>query len=181
MSDLADLTESFKREVAVPGEFTKYFPLTTDDLIAGALADAFSECQLDNFFASMALDVNTGFITPDLSNAGAALVIFYAGMRTIRSRIRELRSTKYVAGPVQAESLLAISALVEELKMLESRKQQFINNALSSSRIASTYVMDSYPCRGVLYGGFNGYEYPSGGFALGGFGDGYGGYGYGGW
>ncbi len=161
MSDLADLTESFKREVAVPGEFTKYFGQTSDDDIAGALADAFSECQLDNFFGTMELDVNTGFVTPDLSNAGAALVIFYAGMRTIRARIRELRSTKYVAGPTEADSTLAVSALVEELKMLEARKQQFINNALSSSRAASTYVLDSYPCRGVLYGGFYGYEYPT--------------------
>ena len=161
MTDVADLRESFKREVAVPGEFVKYFPDTHDVDIDGIIMDAFGQCQLDSFFGNMTLDVNTGFIVPDLSTAGAALVIFYAGARVIRNRIRELRTTRYVAGPVVAETQLAISALVEELKSIEVRRTHFIQNALSQSRAASTYVMDTYPSRGTLYGSFYGYEYPS--------------------
>lgn len=160
MTDLSDLIDSYKREVAVPGTFDKVFPGTTDDDITGQLADAFGACQLDNFFPTVTVDLDTLLVDPDLSSAGAALLIFYAGARTIRARIRELRSTKYVAGPVQAESLLAISALTAELALLEERRKYFIQSALSSSRVASTYVMDTYPARAGLYGGFFGYEYP---------------------
>jgi hypothetical protein len=160
MTDVTDLAESYKREVAVPGEFDRIFPNTSPEDIAGAIGDAFGQAQLDGFFGTMEYDPNTGFITPDLSTAGAALVIFYAGARTIKARIRELRSTKYVAGPTEAQQNLAISALVEELKSIEDRRKSFIQNALSSSRAASTYVMDSYPARGLLYGGLFGYEYP---------------------
>ncbi len=161
MTDVVDLQDAFKREVAVPGEFARLFPNTGGDDISGAIADAFGQCQLDGFFQTMEYDPTTGLITPDLSTAGAALVIFYAGARTIKARIRELRSTKYVAGPTSAESILAITALVEELKSIEERRKSFIQNALSSSRAASTYIIDSYPSRGIAYGCFYGYEFPT--------------------
>lgn len=162
MTDLSDLVPAYKREVAVPGEFAQTFPSTTDNDILGALGDGFAQCQLDGFFGAYELDVDTGETDPDLSLAGAALVVFYSGTNAIRARIRELRHTRYVAGPTAAEVEPLISALVEELKSLERRKEQFLENALSQDRAATTYVIDSYPTRGVLYGGFFGGELPSG-------------------
>jgi hypothetical protein len=161
MTDIAEMVPSFQREVAVPGTFAQVFPDTTDEDCIGAIADGFAECQLDGFFGTTSLDPATGFITPDVSLAGAAMVIFYAGMRTIRNRIRELRSTKYIAGPTEADSTLAVQALVQELKMLEARKDQLIQTALASSRGATTYVMDSYLARAATYGCFYAWELPA--------------------
>lgn len=159
MTDLADLAEAFKREVAIPGTFLTAYPSVSDDDIAGALMDAFSEAQLDGFFGSLDLDVDAGEVTPDLSNAGAALVVMYAGMRMVRQQIRATK-TRYKAGPVELEQ--SAGALTEELKFLERRKTQLLQNAIRAGRgVGSVFTLDAYAVRAMgnnYYGGMYAWE-----------------------
>lgn len=172
MSELAALVEAYKREATVPGTFDATFPSTTDEDIVGALADAFAEAQLDGFFGSMVLDVELGEVTPDLSVAGAALVVIYAGMRLTRQQLRTLNTrTAYKAGPVEYETERSAGALTEELKQLKTRRDQILANAIRAGRNAgTTFVLDGYVSRAAgynFYGGFFAYEIAHAGIALG--------------
>lgn len=171
MSNLADLVEAFKREVAVPGAFADAFPSTSDDDLEEALKDAFSQARLDGFFATMDLNVDTGEVTPDLSLAGGALVVIYAGMRMVRNQLRAANTvSRYKAGPVEYETQVSAQALTEELKQLERRRNELIQNAQRAGRGAgTTFMLDAYLVRAgswTFYGGFFPYEmyggfYPS--------------------
>lgn len=147
MTELIDLVEAYKREVAVPGTFSEAFPSTTDTAIQGALADAFAEAQLDGFFHSMTIDLDAYEVTPDLSAAGAALVVIYAGIRLARQQIRTLRSTaRYKAGPVEYETGQAASALAEDLKYLRARRTEILDKARYGSGTA-VFMLDNYVAR----------------------------------
>lgn len=166
MSNLADLVEAFKREVSVPGNFATDFPNTSDDDLQAALADAFGEAQLDGFFGAMELDVDAGTTTPDLSLAGAALLVIYAGIRMTRQQLRALKtSTKYKAGPVEYDIQSSAGAITEELKQLQARKQNIIDGAVRAGRgRGTTFVIDGYISRqGTydFYGGLFPYEFYS--------------------
>lgn len=155
MSELADLVEAFKREAAVPGTFATAFPNTSDSDIEGSLGDAFAEAQLDGFFGTYELDSDEGVITPDVSVAGAALIVLYSGMRLVRQQLRNTK-TRYKAGPVEVEQ--SAGALTEELKQLERRKNQLLQNAIRAGRGTGTvFVADAYVARAQsydFYGGF---------------------------
>jgi hypothetical protein len=161
MTELVDLVEAYKREVAVPGTFVTAFPSTTDAHIAASLGDAFGEAQLDGFFHTMTLDVDAGEITPDLSTAGAALVVIYAGMRLIRQRILTLSTeSSYKAGPVEYAIKQSAAAMTELLKALTARKNQILDNARRGNG-TSVFVLDAYVTRMYdhnFYGGFFPYE-----------------------
>lgn len=163
MSALPDLVEAFKREVAVPGTFATTFPSTSDEDIEGSLADAFANAQLDGFFGSMELDLATGTVTPDLSLAGAALVVIYAGLRMTRNQLRTLNTiNRYKAGPVEFETQSSAAALTEDLRQLERRRQELITQAIRAGRgRGTTFVIDGYVSRASswnFYGGFFPYE-----------------------
>lgn len=171
MTDLADLVEAFKREVAIPGTFTADFPLTTDDDLEAALGDAFAMAQLDGFFPRVVLDVDVMSVSPDISNAGAALVVLYAGTRMIRQKLRNLGvNRRYKAGPTEYETSVAVGLLVQELKDLQLRLTKLIDQAGGAGRATQVFVIDSYIGRqaGYGYGGFAAYELPTGVPALGG-------------
>lgn len=166
MSDLGDLVEAFKREATVPGTFAATFPDTDDDQIIGALSDAFAEAQLDGFFGATTLDVDAGIVTPDLSVAGAALVVMYAGMRLTRQHLRSLNTREaYKAGSVEYATERSAGALTEELKQLRARRDQILANALRSGRRGgTTFVLDAYVPRAAghnFYGGLFGHEVAS--------------------
>lgn len=166
MSNLADLVEAFKREVSIPGNFQLDFPTTTDDDLAAALMDAFGEAKLDGFFGSVTLDPNSGVTTPDLSVAGAALLVIYAGIRMTRIQLRALKTaTRYKAGPVEYDIQSSASSVTEDLKQLERRKQAIIEGAVRAGRgRGTTFVIDGYVSRqGTydFYGGLFPYEYYS--------------------
>lgn len=159
MSDLADLVEAFKREATIPGSFGAVFPTMTDDHIVGSLSDAFAEAQLDGYFGTMRLDVDDGVVTPDLSVAGAALVVIYAGMRLVRQQLREIR-THVQAGPTVVDRSAGV--LTEELKQLERRRKDLLAAAMRAGRGAgTTFVIDLYVARGG-YGSFHPYELTAG-------------------
>lgn len=166
MSALADLVEAFKREVAVPGVFSQDFPNTTDEDLEEALKDAFGMARLDGFFGTAMLDLATGEVTPDLSDAGAALLVIYAGLRMTRQQLRLLKTMQsYKAGPTEYETAQSASALTEDLKQLERRRLELIQQAVRAGRgRGSTFVLDAYLARGTawhFYGGFFPHEYGS--------------------
>lgn len=166
MTELVDLVEAFKREVAVPGAFATDFPNTSDVDLEAALADAFGMARLDGFFGTIELDVATGTVTPDLSVAGASLIVLYAGLRMTRQQLRVFKTrTSYKAGPVEYEVESSASALAEDLKQLERRRKDLIEQAVRAGRgRGTTFVLDAYSMRAgswSFYGGFFPHEYDS--------------------
>lgn len=158
MTDFSELVEAYKREVAIPGTFPASFPLTTDRDIEGSLADAFAEAQLDGFFRAVSLDVDDRSVSPDLSAAGGALVVIYAGIRLVRQQMVSLATAaRYEAGPVKYETKMSASVLAEVLKALELRKARLIEAATGAT---STYVLDGY-LPGSSHGGFYSHEAPA--------------------
>lgn len=164
MTQLADLVDAFKREVAVPGAFTVDFPSTSDDDLEAALADAFGMARLDGFFGMTQLD--NGVVSPDLSDAGAALLVLYAGLRMTRQQLRVLKTvSRYKAGPTEYETQQSAAGLTEDLKQLERRRQELVTQATRAGRGAgTTFVIDAYAARGSgwhFYGGFFPHEFGS--------------------
>lgn len=161
MSDLADLVEAYKREVAIPGAFSSEFPLTSDDDITAALADAFAEAQLDGYFGRMTLDLDAYEVTPDLSVAGAALVVIYAGIRLARQQLRNVNAmSRYKAGPVEMSTQRSASAISEDMRYLQARRAELVTNA-RRGRGTTTFVLDGYISRAStsnFYGGFFAHE-----------------------
>jgi len=159
MTELADLVDAFKREVSPPGSFVADFPLVTDTEVEASLADAFAEAQLDGFFSNYVLDVDSSLVEPDISVAGAALVVIYAGMRLIRQRMTSLGSRKrFVAGPVEYEVQAQATVLTELLKELRERRDRLLRGAGGPK----VFQMDGYATRGLFCvpGGFYGGEVP---------------------
>jgi hypothetical protein len=161
MTDLADLRDAYKREVSLPGAFAADFPTISDTQIAAALGDAFGEAQIDGFFSTMALDTDDWSITPDLSTAGAALVVMYAGMRVLRQEIKRLAaSAEYKAGPVQYKTGASPQVLTELLKQLDARRKEIIKSAQRGVG-TSTFMIEGYASRAAssnFYGGLFPYE-----------------------
>jgi hypothetical protein len=170
MSDLADLVDGLKRELAVPGEFATTFANTTDDDLTGALADAFAGAQLDGFFSDQVLDPNAQTVTPDLSVSGGALVVLYASERILTAKLRTIptRVVYDAGGGTKYEKDQSANVMVQELKMISDRKKQLLAQALRLSRARSgTYMTDAYVTRALGYysallngewGGFFPYE-----------------------
>lgn len=149
MSDLANLVEPLKREIAVPGEYDTTFPNTTDDDLTNSLADGFSEAQLDGFFSTYSLDPDTNLVTPDLSAAGGSLVIIYTGQRILRAQIRALNTRSlYEAASVKYETEKSAMILRAELAYLETRKKDLITQSRRGA--GTTYVYDSYFARAAV-------------------------------
>lgn len=145
MTDLADLVEPLKREVAVPGTFRSLFPDTTDDDLVGALLDSFAQAQLDGFLAdSVATDV--GVVSPDLSRGAAALIVLYAGIRFLTAELINRKShIRYEAGGAVFEQDQGASILVEALRGLRAKKDALIATAQASARAAVGITMvDGY-------------------------------------
>ena len=167
MTDFADLVEAFKREAAPLGQFGALFPSVTDVQIAAALMDAFAEAQLDGFFRGAILDVDNETVTPDLSAAGAALVVIYAGIRNARHRIMEQSSSAsatYKAGPVSYQKAAAAGVLKSSYEDLNARRLELIANARRAGG-TPIFMIEGYIPRGAThnyYGGFMSWELSGG-------------------
>lgn len=159
MTDLGELVEPLKRELAVPGEFATLFPNTNDDDLAAVLADGFSQAQLDGYFGKLQLDLATNVVDPELSLAGGALVVLYGASQVIRAQLRAMNvNARYKAGPVEYETNKSAVLLREELKYLIDRRKELVDQARSSGR--HVYVIDNYVARmrTALMGGFYAHE-----------------------
>lgn len=142
MSELADLTDALKREVAVPGTFATVFPNTTDEDLEGTLLDAFAQCQLDGFMLDIAID-DDGVTAPDITRGQQALVVIYAGCRMLMAELLNRKShTRYEANGSVFEQDQAASMLTQALKDLQEKKQRLWD--LAQRRPTSVTVVDGY-------------------------------------
>lgn len=165
MTDLATLVESLKREVAIPGQFEAEYPGVDDEALEATLADAFGEAQLQGFFLDLSLPAEPPYLTSqDLSAAGSALVVIFAGMRLLRHKLRAAsQSQRFKAGPVEYQTASMTSVIKDELASLRSRLDDLILQGRRSGR--SVQVSDTYAtriCNGQVtsyaFGGFYPYE-----------------------
>lgn len=163
--DLTDLVPSLKRALASPGEFDTTFPNSTDTDLAGTLADAVAECQLDGFFGNLTLDLAETTTTPDLTSPQQALVILYGMARVVRARIANLNNrSRYKAGIVESEVEQSATVLVQLLKDITARKVQILDDA-KMGRLATAFQMvDMYIAKSIdsghgynALGAYNGY------------------------
>jgi hypothetical protein len=161
MTDLTVLVEQLKRELAVPGTYDDVYPDTSDDDLVGSLKDGFAEAQLAGFFQDVTLAGTQ--TSKDLSAAGGALVVLYAGMRTIRAQMRVTAGTsRYKAANVEYETTASATLLRDELAFMRTRIDQLVSYAKKSGR--QTYVLDGYVGRQLAtarLGGFYGWEFGS--------------------
>lgn len=171
MTDFGDLVEAFKREAAPLGQFKALFPTVDDDMITDALMDGFAEAQLDGFFRNATLDVEAQTVTPDLSAAGAALVVIYTGMRNARHKIMDQAARSgvtYKAGPVSFQSSAAAGVLKSSYEDLNARRLELIANARRGTG-TQVFMLEGYATRRSshnFYGGFLPGEASGGGAML---------------
>lgn len=169
--DLTDLVPSLKRALAAPGEFDTMFPESSDDDLAGTLADALAECQLDGFLGTTSLDLLNVTVTPDLTTPQQALVILYAMSRVVTARVVNLKNrTRYKAGPVESETEQSASVLVQMLKDITTRKKQLLDDARTGSLATAFAMVDMYVTKSIDYssadiayfspGAFGSYAFP---------------------
>lgn len=159
MTDLADLVEPLKLELAVPGTFTAVYPSTSDEDLRLLLLNAVGQVQLVGFLPTSVLDVDTGLITPDLSPAAKALVVLFGADRILTLRLLELNSkASYQAGPVKYETEKSASMLTEFLKQLRERRREIIDMATSVGRsrggfaMGDRYAANAWPVTVVVEG-----------------------------
>lgn len=160
--DLNDLVGSLKRAVAPPGEFTAYFPSTSDADMRDLLADSVAEAMLDGFLATTELDVEGAEVSPDLTHAQQALVILYGMARVLRARVANAKNrTRYKAGTVEAETESSATVLVQLLKQTEARKTQLLNDARTGNLASSFAMVDMYVTKSINVSGpaALGYDY----------------------
>jgi len=144
--DLGDLTELLLAEVDAPGENS--FPDATDDDWLNNLRSAYWEIVLDGIIPPNKYTESDGIITPtdpdgeDLARDLQQLVVFYAGVRIIRNKLRVMNTTfRSKAGPVEFEtqqSANVLRAILDELV----RKRNIVLERLSDMGVADTHYID---------------------------------------
>lgn len=159
MTSAADFVESLKRSVSTAGTFSTNFPDTTDDDLVGVFLDGMAEAQMDGFFKNPIINYDqNGNITPDISNAQAALVVIYAQCRMIRAELlNRVNKTHYKAGPVEADSEQSSTILTTILKEAEERKKLILQRAISAGASSAFVMADAYFIKAV--GSYPGGEY----------------------
>lgn len=152
IANLGDLIEPLKRQIAVPGDYDEQFPNTDDDGLLATLADSFGQAQLDGFFAASSLDLLTTDVTPELSLGEGALLVLYAGIRIIQSKLRQTNLTagaRYKAGAVEYETSVSANYLTAELASLEALKKRLLQQGQSGNTTAffgDGYLSRMYNC-----------------------------------
>ncbi len=152
ITDLSALVPSFKRAVAIPGQFATVFnPTPGDSDMIGALADGFAEAQLDGFFTKAfggtAYTLNTiaETVDPGLTDAQGALVIIYAAGRFMTTMLLNLKNRqKFSAKGADYETEQSATLLTTLLKQTDARKTLLQQKALYSGSAAAFHMADGY-------------------------------------
>ena len=150
--DLGDLIENLQAEVNPPG--TDLFPDANDEDWVVRLQNGFWNAVLDGLI--IGYTESDGLVTPmsgttDLSRDLQQIVVFYAGMDTIRNEIRNLGvNTRAKAGPVEFESTKSATTLRDILKELQYRRNLLLNR-LGDLGVTSTYYIDAVIARDQSY------------------------------
>lgn len=141
--DLSDLVELLRSEVDAPGEDS--FPDAVENDWVNQLRSAFWEGVLDGVISGYEED--EGIVSPttgstDLSRDLQQLVIFYAGVRVIRNKLRTMGTAfRAKAGPVEYEtqnSAQVLKSILDELV----RKRNLILTRLSDMGSVDSHYID---------------------------------------
>jgi hypothetical protein len=142
--DLSDLVELLQAEVDAPGE-NSFTDAVENDWV-NQLRSGFWETVLDGIM--LGYEETDGIVTPvapnttDLSREFQQLVIFYAGVRVIRNKLRTVGTAfRAKAGPVEYEtqnSAQVLKAILDEL----INKRNIILKRLSDLGSSNAYYVD---------------------------------------
>ena len=142
--DLADdqYIESLKRAVTPLGSTA---PDVDDSVWLGYLTDAFWMARLDGFMLGFSADPDgtvTGPNGEDLPQQYIALIVLYAGIRTLQLQILNTApGFKAKAGPVEYEQDSAsASVLTEMLKQLRAVQQRVIDELVGVGQSPTLYL-----------------------------------------
>ena len=152
--DLSDHVEWLKREVAVPGAFTRLFPETTDDDLAAAMVDGLYRAKLDGWLPRVDADPDTFEVSEPISMTAVAVIVVYSSIKFIQNQIKDMATRQtYKAPGVEATTEHASNLLTERLKELADEKKQLVANARASRGGSPVFMQDGYAIRvGALYG-----------------------------
>lgn len=152
--DLSNLVELLQAEVDAPGENSFADAVETDWV--NQLRSGFWETVLDGIM--FGYEETDGIVTPiapnitDLSREYQQLVIFYAGVRVVRNKLRTVGTAfKAKAGPVEYEtqnSAQVLKAILDEL----INKRNIILRRLSDLGSSKAYYVDMVISRDVSMG-----------------------------
>jgi hypothetical protein len=142
--DLSDLVELLRAEVDAPGDNS--FTDAVDADWVNQLRSGFWETVLDGIM--MGYQEVDGIVTPifpvidDLSREYQQLVIFYAGVRVVRNKLRTMGTAfRAKAGPVEYEtqnSAQVLKSIMDEL----INKRNIILRRLSDLGSSKSYYVD---------------------------------------
>lgn len=140
--DLSDLVELLQAEVDAPGEDS--FPEAVENDWVNQLRSAFWEVVLDGVLTGYTED--EGIVSPssgstDLSREYQQLIIFYAGVRVIRNKLRTIGTLfKAKAGPVEYETQNSAQVLKSIMDELVRRRNLILSRLSDLGTIDSVYV-----------------------------------------
>lgn len=168
-TDLSDWTDSLRRTVARPGEFTRFFPNTSDDDLVGSLLDGMGDAQLDGFLITPVMyeAEDDGLVTPELTRPQAALIVLYAGRLFLRAELANRRNrTKYAARGNEADTEQSASVITELLRSAEARIKDVRDRQRLTSVASAFQMADLYLAKAVYGMGYPdiGYPYEGSGF-----------------
>lgn len=142
--DLGDLIESLQREVSPPG--SDLFPDATDDDWFGHLQDAFWEVKLDGITSFNNYTESDGLVSPvsgttELTRDLQQLVVLYAGIRILRSTMRDIKTTfRAQAGPVEYETQQSATLLRAIFDELASKRNLILNRLSDVGAVDTAYI-----------------------------------------
>lgn len=146
--DLGEYTDVLLREITPLGT-----TVTADtSTLIEYLLDAFWEAKLDGFFPGHTAD-DEGTIVPigsaaDLDRTAVALMVLFAGVKVLRNRILNTKTTfRAKAGAVEFEQGTSAAMLVEMLKQLQAMKKRILDQVDNPQEITGVIVLDAYSAR----------------------------------
>lgn len=141
LTNLAELVEPLKREVAAPGGFDAAYPDADDDIMFAYLADAFGQAQLDYHLKANSVDLVTGVFDTPLTLGEGALVTIYAALRIFTTQIlNSATKSTYKAGPVEYSTAASDRVLTAAIQQLETRLERLLTSGYTSPM----WVADGY-------------------------------------
>jgi len=142
--DLADLVEFVRAEVDAPGEDS--FPEATDADWTLQLQSSYWELVLDGILGVGDYTEVDGVLTPSTATADLPrdiqqLVVFYAGIRVIRNKLRTMGTLfRAKAGPVEYETQNSANVLKSILDELVRKRNLVLNRLSDLGAVDSVYV-----------------------------------------
>jgi hypothetical protein len=172
--DLADYTDTLRREVSPPGSTT--FAAVADDVLVGYLTDAFWEVKLDGFVEPWVADIDgvvipasdfeaqtsAGPYTPtdydpavDMPRDQVALVVLYAGIKILRNNLISTNTRLSArAGPVEFTTENSANVMTEMLRELTAIKDRLLALKTMFTDVSLIDAFSGRSFNSAAYGGY---------------------------